>query len=808
MSIVDPLVLPSDVFVEPVSGLPPETRSRLDCEDTDFVVSRPRTRTASTIVDRDMAKLLELFRSPTSITDAVVAFSTAHALDPYVILESAFGPLSALITDKLLVLAGTDAGKPVASTFQAGTVIGDIQILEVAHLLDDTEVYRGRTSGGMDVAVKIAGPAATPQIIAALRNEESVLDRLDGKIGPRLVHSGHADGRPFIATTWHSGCDLYEASASTRGLGPTEMARELVMLSERLLEAYEQLHAHGLLHGDIHPRNAIVDAFGRVTLLDFGLTVPIGSSRGFLRGGIDLFQAPEAGAAALAGKELPPLAPSAEIYSLGAILYQLFTGSPTHAFSLLRAEMNRQLANDAPRSFAEHGISNLQEIELVVLHALAKNPDDRFSSVSEMLRELRQAAARDLDNAEGGTDRLAEAARKDPPAATSMSRFEAPGQAFARGLEPPTASVFLGGAGLAYALLRTARECADSATLASADLWASKSEHEHRSDDAFWTAELGVGVEVFGRTSLFHSVTGVHCVQALVAHAQGDTMRQAASVEAFIEASLRPDHLDVLFGRAGLLLGSVFQLDTLPENETAGRLRAHTNALMDDLWRQLDRQPPIHLNKDIQLLGIAHGWAGLLYATMLWCEASNAAVPEQLPLRLQQLADQGIPTGRSIVWPRRNDGVVDNPLLAASWCNGAAGHVHLWTAAHRLFGDDRFMRRAYAAGWGAFDGPLDVVADLCCGLAGRAYALLRLYREFSDPQWLARARALMRMADSQPAVAGHRAHSLFHGDVGIALAAADVEAAGLAGMPFFEREGWHGQAQSPTEASSGIQLRR
>ena len=559
-----------------------------------------------------------------------------------------------------------------------------------------------------------------------------------------------------------------------------------------MLAAYARLHAHGLFHGDIHPRNMLVDATGRVDLLDFGLAVPIESGVRLLLGGIDIFQAPEVSMAAMAGHQPPPLTVSAEIYSIGAVLYQLLTGQPTHAFSLQRAEMNRQLAEDPPLPFALHGIDELQEVERVVLRALAKRPEDRFPTVEEMLHSFRAAAA-GIDRVHAVSTDVQGTGLPGGRASTpvgALGRFAAPGRFFSRGLGPPTASIVYGGAGLAYAFLRAARNGADTAALASADLWASRAEHESASEGAFWTADLGVAADTFGRTSLFHGAAGVHCVHALVAHAQGDGVRQAASIQAFMDMTDEAERWDVLFGRSGLLLGCAFQLDTLPAGELADRLRNRANRLLQELWHEIDRQPAISICADIPLLGAGHGWAGLLYATLVWCEASNTPPPAQLPERLQQLADLGRPCGRSLLWPRRNDGSPNSPLLAASWCNGAAGYVHLWAAAHRHYGDDDFVRRAYMAGWAALDGPVDVLGDLCCGLAGRAYALLRLYREFDDECWLAHAAELMKHAPEPRPVPGPRAHGLFHGDVGMALAAADTFSGGLGGMPFFEREGW------------------
>jgi len=83
--------------------------------------------------------------------------------------------------------------------------------------------------------------------------------------------------------------------------------------------------------------------------------------------------------------------------------------------------------------------------------------------------------------------------------------------------------------------------------------------------------------------------------------------------------------------------------------------------------------------------------------------------------------------------------------LQASWCNGAAGFVHLWTLAHRLLGKQHYARMATGAAWAAFEAPQSN-GDLCCGLAGRAYGLLNLYKHSGERVWLDRARDLAECA--------------------------------------------------------------
>jgi serine/threonine-protein kinase len=199
--------------------------------------------------------------------------------------------------------------------------------------------------------------------------------------------------------------------------------------------------------------------------------------------------------------------------------------------------------------------------------------------------------------------------------------------------------------------------------------------------------------------------------------------------------------------------------------------------------------------------GIAHGWAGFLYATMRWCQSSGQILPKQVKERLQELADCREVLGQGMRWPWEipQKGVRTSNYMPG-WCNGSAGFVYLWTLAYQIFHDTDFLTLAEKTAWNVWEEP-DSVGNLCCGLAGRAYALLNLYKYASEKNWLYRAQGLankaassMRMldlnGDSLYKSFGIRPDSLYKGNVGIAVLAADLEHPESACMPFFDSEGW------------------
>jgi serine/threonine-protein kinase len=179
---------------------------------------------------------------------------------------------------------------------------------------------------------------------------------------------------------------------------------------------------------------------------------------------------------------------------------------------------------------------------------------------------------------------------------------------------------------------------------------------------------------------------------------------------------------------------------------------------------------------------MAHGWSGYLYATLRWCRAAGSELPANVERRLHELAAQRVARGRGAYWPRTMAGGLHD--MMPGWCNGAAGHVFTWTAAFDALRDPRWLDLARDAAWNAWEEPIHH-ADLCCGSAGRAYALLDLYQHTGEREWLARARQLANHAAGAARATSQRAHALWKGELGIAVLLADLEDPAEARMPFF-----------------------
>ena len=455
--------------------------------------------------------------------------------------------------------------------------------------------------------------------------------------------------------------------------------------------------------------------------------------------------------------------------------------------------MLRQIGEEPSLSFSSRGIEPWPELEASLARALGKEPRERFASLAA-LAEAFDAAESSM--AERARDSQSGPSPIDTLLARVLERVGPESPLLAEGLpEAPRGSLKFGAAGIAYACLRLAQTTEDADLLSLADLWSTRALSGVDQEESFYNPELELGPDIVGRVSPYHTANGLFCVQALVSHAQGDGGTQREAVAAFVAGAEKPcKNLDLTLGRSGVLLAAAFLLDTLTaEDDVRKMLAALGDRLLSGLWQELDAQPPIARCDRLANLGIAHGWAGYLYASLQWCRASGTSRPDRLAERLAELAATAQPWGRGVRWPwygveeghRRNAGTMPG------WCNGSAGFVFLWTLAHRELGDPAWLDLAEGAAMNAWESP-DGNGSLCCGLGGRAYALLNYHRHGGGPEWLARARDLANRAALDIARASEREDSLYKGSIGVALLAADLARPDAAAMPFFEEEGWGG----------------
>jgi serine/threonine-protein kinase len=255
---------------------------------------------------------------------------------------------------------------------------------------------------------------------------------------------------------------------------------------------------------------------------------------------------------------------------------------------------------------------------------------------------------------------------------------------------------------------------------------------------------------------------------------------------------------DLTLGRAGTLVAfsSVIDLGRSVPLVDLSAVRVAGDGLAASLTAYVEALMPIAEEPTLRFLGIAHGWSGILYALLRWREATGFATGAGLVARLDELASAAEPTADGLRWPRLRLDDRSRPAdFLPSWCNGSAGFVHLWLTAERVLGDEGYRELAYGAARDAL-GRVETGVDLCCGLSGRAYALLALHRATGDEVWLREARTLALRALRPRMLDAPFALSLYKGVVGPVVLAEELRAPMSASMPLFESESWPRAASS------------
>src|SRR6188474_2602130 len=210
------------------------------------------------------------------------------------------------------------ATQPHQHRFAPGSIIaGRYRLIALLGRGGMGEVYRAEDlTLDQPVALKFlpAGVAADAIRLAQFHNELRIARQVSHKNVCRLYDLGDADGRRFLTMEYVDGEDL--ASLLRRiGRIPQDKAIEL---ARQLCAGVAAAHERGVLHRDLKPANVMIDGDGNVRITDFGIATMGGDSDGTLSGTLQ-YMAPEL----LAGR---PASTKSDIFALGLILFEMFTG--------------------------------------------------------------------------------------------------------------------------------------------------------------------------------------------------------------------------------------------------------------------------------------------------------------------------------------------------------------------------------------------------------------------------------------------------------------------------------------------------
>ncbi|MDX1948407.1 MAG: serine/threonine-protein kinase [Pirellulaceae bacterium] len=261
--------------------------------------------------------------------------------------------------------------------------VGRHEILEELGYGGMGVVYKARQVDlGRIVAVKmlLAGSHADPRDMARFRAEAEAVAQMQHPHIVQVFEVGEHDGQPYFSLEYVAGGHLGQRIAGT-----PQPPREAARLIETLARAVQAAHDQGIVHRDLKPANILLTTAGEPKISDFGLAKRLEGAGQTLTGtviGTPSYMAPEQAAG-----DPSRIGPPADIYALGAVLYELLTGRPPFRGETPWDTVSQVLADEpVPPTRLQPKVP--RDLETICLKCLHKEPARRYAAARELADDL------------------------------------------------------------------------------------------------------------------------------------------------------------------------------------------------------------------------------------------------------------------------------------------------------------------------------------------------------------------------------------------------------------------------------------
>jgi eukaryotic-like serine/threonine-protein kinase len=242
-----------------------------------------------------------------------------------------------------------------------------------------------------EVALKMLLPhqISSPGMLERFRLEARAIAALEHPAILPVHHVGEHNGLPFFTMKLASGGSLAQRKGEFMGDW-----RRIAELVARLADAVQFAHERGVLHRDLKPGNVLFDGAGRPYVSDFGLA-KLTDAESDLTRSVDLLGTPHYVAPEVAARSAKEATTASDIYSLGAILYELLAGHPPFQAEGVPALL-KKIAEEEPTPIADsRWASDLKsvapkDLEIICRKCLAKEPGRRYATARELAQDLRR----------------------------------------------------------------------------------------------------------------------------------------------------------------------------------------------------------------------------------------------------------------------------------------------------------------------------------------------------------------------------------------------------------------------------------
>jgi eukaryotic-like serine/threonine-protein kinase len=265
-----------------------------------------------------------------------------------------------------------------------------------------------------DVALKVLHEGLTGQgdHVERFRREARAVAQLSHPNIVTVIDRGEQDARQFIVFEFVPGENLKQLVGRT---GPLP-EREAIRLALQVARALAFAHGQGLVHRDVKPQNVLLTDEGRAKVTDFGIARSLDVAGGLTQTGTVMGTSDYISPEQARGSQVDELS---DVYSLGAVLYELLTGElPFSGDNFVAVAMKH--INEPPPSVRERRPDVSPRLDAAVRRAMAKSPGDRFRSMEELAGEL-QGCLGELDGA--GTSSGAQTIVVAPPSRRERRRL-------------------------------------------------------------------------------------------------------------------------------------------------------------------------------------------------------------------------------------------------------------------------------------------------------------------------------------------------------------------------------------------------
>jgi eukaryotic-like serine/threonine-protein kinase len=245
-------------------------------------------------------------------------------------------------------------------------------------------VYKARQAAlKRVVALKmiLAGPHADPAARTRFRTEAEAIARLQHPNIVQIHDVGEHDGRPFLALEF-----VEEGNLDEKVADKPQTEGEAAALVQTLASAVHYMHQRGILHRDLKPNNVLLAADGTPKITDFGLAKLRDADAGITKThallGTPNYMPPEQAAG-----DARNIGVTADVYSLGAILYELLTGRPPFEGTTLLKTLD-QVRHQEPVSPRRLRGRMSADLETICLKCLEKEPANRYATAEALAKDL------------------------------------------------------------------------------------------------------------------------------------------------------------------------------------------------------------------------------------------------------------------------------------------------------------------------------------------------------------------------------------------------------------------------------------